>query len=104
MFATIPVLKKLDISWLKFQCSGNWKLIVYNAVITTKVLYGLEMLETTKATANRLRKILRLQTTFIQRHNTDKFVYKRANQEINAPTNGPNRRVKPLTEILNVES
>ena len=106
--ATMPVLKKLDIFWLKAQCSRKWKLIAYNAVITAKVLYGLETLEPTKATANLLntfqlkglRKILRLHTTFIQRNNTNEYIYKRANQEINAPTDGPNRKIKPLTEIL----
>ena len=39
-------------------------------------------------------------TTYVQRHNTNTYVYKRANEELNAPTEGPDRRIKPLTGML----
>ena len=106
--STMAVLKKLDIFWLKAQCSKKWKLTVYNAIITSKVLYGLETLEPTQATAKLLntfqlkglRKILKLHTTFVQRHNTNEYVYRRANEELGAPAFGRDRKIKPLTEIL----
>ena len=99
--ATMIVLKKLDTFWLKSQCSKKWKLLVYNAVITSKVPYGLETLEPTESASRLLntfqlkglRKILRLHTTYIQRQNTNEYVYRRANEIANGA-------IKPLTEIL----
>ena len=100
--ATMVVLKKLDVFWLKSQCSKQiWKLLVYNAVITSKVLYGLETLEPTESASRLLntfqlrglRKNLRLHTTYIQRQNTNESVYRRANEIANGA-------IKPLTEIL----
>ena len=83
-------------------------LVVYNSVIISKLLYGLESLEPTDATGKLLntfqlkglRKILRLHTTFIQRQNTNEYVYRRANDVLNSPTEGNGRKIKPLTEVL----
>ena len=47
-----------------------------------------------------LRKILRLHTTYIQRQNTNEYVYQRANEIVNGAIDGPTRKIKPLTEIL----
>ena len=47
--ATMVTLKKLDIFWLKTNCSQKWKLLVYNAVVISKLLYGLETLEPTES-------------------------------------------------------
>ena len=106
--ATMAVLKKLDIFWLRANCNKKWKLLVYNSVIVSKLLYGLESLEPTDATGKLLntfqlkglRKILRLHTTFIQRQNTNEYVYRRANEVLNSPTEGNGRKIKPLTEVL----
>ena len=57
--ATMAILKKLDIFWIKTHCSKKWKLLVFNAVITSKVLYGLETLEPTEA-AGRLLNTFQL--------------------------------------------
>ena len=51
--ATMAGLKKVDISWLKANCNRRWKVLVYNAVIVSKLLYGLESLEPTDATGSR---------------------------------------------------
>ena len=104
----MAILKKLDIFWGKARCNRSWKLRVFNAVITSKVLYGLETLEPTESAGRLLntfqlkglRKILKLHTTYIQRHNTNEYVYRRANETLNAPTTGFDRKIKPLTEIL----
>ena len=106
--ATMAILKNLDIFWGRTQCNRSWKLRVFNAVITSKVLYGLETLEPTESAGRLfntfqlkgLRKILKLHTTYIQRHNTNEYVYRRANETLNAPTTGFDRKIKPLTEIL----
>ena len=106
--STMPVLKKLDIFWLKTDCSKKWKLLVFNAVICSKLLYGLETLEPTE-TAGRLldtfqlkglRKILKLNTTFIQRRNSNEYVFRRANEVLGGPAEGRMRKIRPLTEIL----
>ena len=105
---TMALLHKLDVFWLKTNCSKRWKLLVFNAVVTSKVLYGLETLEPTCSAGNLLdtfqlkglRKILRLHTTFVQRNNTNEYVYKRANEVLGAPTEGVERKIKPLTEVL----
>ena len=76
--------------------------------ITSKLLYGLETLELTQGAAQLLnkfqlkglRKILNLQTTYVQRENTNELVYSTANEALNAPTAGPFRKVKPMTEKL----
>ena len=102
------ILKKLDIFWLKTNCNKKWKLLVYGAVITSKLLYGLETLEPTESAGKLLntfqlkglRKILQLHTTFINRSNTNEYVYKRANEVTNAPSTGIHRKIKPLTEVL----
>ena len=57
--ATMAILKKLDIFWIKTHCSKKWKLLVFNAVITSKVLYGLETLDPTEA-AGRLLSTFQL--------------------------------------------
>ena len=42
--AAMAVLKKLDIFWLRANCNKKWNLLVYNSVIVSKLLYGLESL------------------------------------------------------------
>ena len=90
------ILKNLDIFWLETNCNKKWKLLVYNAVITTKLLYGLETLEPTESAGKLLntvqlkglRKIRQVHTTFINRSNPTAYVYKRANEVTNAPSAG----------------
>lgn len=104
----MAILKKLDIFWLKTRCSKKWKLLAYNAVITSKVLYGLETLEPTESASKLLntfqlrglRKILRLHITYIQCQNTNEYVYQCANKIVNGAIDGPTRKIKLLTEIL----
>ena len=107
--ATIALLQKLDVFWPKTNCTKRWKLLVFNAVVTSKVLYGLETLEPTCSAGNLLdtfqlkglRKILRLHTTFVQRNNTNEYVYKRASSEV---LGAPNRRCREKDEAHNRSS
>ena len=116
---TMPVLKKLDIFWNKTKCCNAWKIQVLNAVIVSKLIYGLETIEPTEGVANTLdafhlkglRKILEMKTTYIDRENTNEKVYKNAQtvlrtknlqkapslQKANAWLD---RQVRPITEIL----
>ena len=52
--ATMAVFKKLDTFWLKTACGKRWKLLVYDAVITNTLLYGLESIEHMHAAATLL--------------------------------------------------
>ena len=91
------VWKKLDIFWKKANCPPRFKLIVYDAVIRSKLVYGLECVHLPKTAINvlntfqlkGLRKILNLKTTFITRGNTNKKVFEEANK-IRFPPPPPN--------------
>ena len=106
--STMPILKRLDIFWNKTSCSKSWKLLVYNSVIISRLLYGLESRQTADNTGKLLntfqlkglRKILHLHTTYVDRNNSNEFVYQRANEVVGAPSQGPLRKIRPLTEIL----
>ena len=106
--STMPIFKHLDIFWNKTNYSKNWKSLVYNSIIINKLFYGIESLQTTDNTGKLLnifhlkglRKILLLHTTYIDRNNSNEFVYQRANEIIGTPFQGFLCKIRPLTEIL----
>ena len=75
--------------------------MIFQAVITSKLLYGLETLIATETTLHKLdtlqikglRKILGVPPTFIDRTNTDESVRQRIKDELEI-------EVKPFTEVL----
>ena len=79
---------KLSTFWKAANCSPAWKLQVYDAIIQNKLLYGLENVHLTQAVQRKinafqlkgLRRILGLQTTFVNRSNTNEFVLRRATE------------------------
>ena len=102
--ATMALVEKMGMFWGKAQCNRSWKLLVSNAVISRKVLYGLETLEPPESAGRLLntfqhkglRKERKLHTTYIQRHNTLEYVYRRANETPDAPAIGPHREKSNL--------
>ena len=50
----MAILKKLDIFWIRIHYNKKWKLLIFNAIITSKGLYNLEILAPTEATGNLL--------------------------------------------------
>ena len=84
---------------------NKWKIQVFNAVCVSKLLYSLEALQPTEATASKLdtfqlkglRKILNMTTTYIDRANTNEEVFRRANEAIGS---AQNRHIRPLSEVL----
>ena len=52
--ATTPVVISLDVLWKKTNCSIAWKLFIFQAVVISKLLYGLETLIATEATLHKL--------------------------------------------------
>ena len=104
ILSTMPILKRLDIFWNKTNCGKSWKWLVYNSIIISRLLHGLESLQTTDNTGKLLNifqlKGLNLHTTYIDRNNSNEFVYQRANEVVGAPSQGPLRKIRPLTEML----
>ena len=78
----IKTAKQLKIFWGKAKTTTEWKLQVFNAVIQSKVVYGLETMQLTQRELNKLdafqirnlRRILKMPTTFVDRTQTNKKV------------------------------
>ena len=83
--------KKLAEFWKHSNCSVKLKLGVYDAVIRTKLVYGLESVQVNDSLKQKidafqlkgLRQILRIQTTYVDRANTNEHVFDTANRAIN---------------------
>ena len=52
--ATWNTVRRLDILWGKSRASTKWKIGVYDAVIVTKLMYGLTSIPLSRADANKL--------------------------------------------------
>ena len=87
-------MNKLDPVWKHMDNPVRWKLIIFDAVIKSKLMYGLESAQINEAQKKKLdvfqlkglRKILDYKTTFIDISNTNEFIYKTSIEEINRPT------------------
>ena len=105
--STMATWKSMDIFWRHAQCSVRNRLQVFNSVIKSKLLYGLETLEIPSAQMSRLeafhlkglRKILGMQTTFVNRANTNQEVFRRANIAIQTRQN-PTCTIQKISELL----
>ena len=104
ILSTMPILKRLDIFWNKTNCGKSWKWLVYNSIIISRLLYGLESLQTTDNTGKLLNtfqlKGLNLHTTYIDRNNSNEFVYQRANEVVGAPSQGPLCKIRHFLATL----
>ena len=84
-FAT---LQKMHFFWRKANCPAKFKLTVFDAVIRAKLVYGLDVMYLPQVIINRLnvlqlkglRKILKLDTTYINRANTNQVVFTKSNE------------------------
>ena len=80
--------KRLDTFWKHSDCSVKVKLGVYDAVVRAKLIYGLESVQLNQSLKQKidtfqlkgLRQILKMQTTYINRENTNDLVFQRANE------------------------
>eukprot|EP00975_Prorocentrum_lima_P010749 2283458-Prorocentrum_lima.AAC.1 len=85
--------KRLDEFWLRGASTNSFKILVWNAVIRSKLLYGLESLQLNRSHRDMLdvfhlkglRKILRLTTTYVNRSNTNSKVYSLATEACRQP-------------------
>lgn len=86
----MATLKKLDLLWRLSDCPVGFKIMVHNAVIKSKLLYSLKSAQLTEATRKRLdvfqlkglRKILGVDTTYVNRSNMNANVLRLANEKI----------------------
>ena len=79
---------------------------MHNAVVRSKVIYGLESIQLTESVKNRrdtfqlkgLRKILRMDATFVNPENTNESVFHAAEQEIQAEGKAY-KRIAKLSQV-----
>ena len=99
---------KLHVYWKATKASKKWQLIIFDAIVRSKLLYGLETLHLTQGMAQKLdvfqlkglRKILGMETTFINRANSNKRVYQEATKTA-FPKPGDMREIKRFSEFHN---
>ena len=80
--------KKLAEFWKHSDCSIKQKLVVYDAIIRTKLIYGFESVQVNDTLKSKLdafqlkglRQILKIQTTYVNRANTNDVVYTKASK------------------------
>ena len=96
---------KLEPYWKASGASKKWKLIIYDAIIRSKLLYGLETIHLTQAMSRKLdafqmrglRRILQRNSTFIDRRNTNKSLLEEASS-IAYPSRCDRRKFIPFSE------
>ena len=106
----MAILKKLDLFWRHSDCQIKTKILVQDAVIRSKLLYGLESAELTSSDLKRLdvfqlkglRKIMKMETTYINRANTNQRVFERTNSAIHIGIghNKTPKVIKPYSEAI----
>ena len=82
------------------------KVQVFNAVVKSKLLYGLESMQLTQSSLRKLdvfqlkglRKILKLETTFVNRENSNEVVFEKANAIIRTDSGLVARPIQKLSQ------
>ena len=100
------IWNKLQTFWLHAPLPKKVILEVYNSLIRSKLLYSLESARMTNRIASRinafhlqgLRRILKLQTTFVNRNNTNELVYAHANLVANISEE--EKKIGPLSDYI----
>ena len=86
--------RRMDIVWKLRSCPAKTRMLYWNAIVKTKLMYGLYLIAPTQAQYKRLnavqnkglRKILNLKTTFVDRRNSVEVIFQRANNIIRTET------------------
>ena len=103
----MATLNRMNFFWGKANCPPRFKLQVFDAVIRSKLVYGLDTVQIPPPLMSRLntfqlkglRKILQMKTTFITRANTNQKVFDKANAIFN-PKQLPNKNIKPFSSYV----
>ena len=101
---------KLQAFWKHTGLSRKWRLRVFDAVIRSKLVYGLETTYLTRAIQRKvdafqmkgLRQILGMQTTFVNRANTNQRVFEEATKYANDGRRFEQNfiQVRPFSEVI----
>ena len=102
--ASMTTMKKLDLFWRHSNCPTYIKVYTADAVLRSKLLYGLESAQLIPSVLKKietfqlkvLRKILKINTTYINRVNTNASVYNKINNLMEEE--GKSKRVVSFVE------
>ena len=91
--------------WKATNANVKWQLIIFDAVIRSKLLYGLETVHLTEALLKKIdafqmqcvRKILKIPTTFIDKTNSNRVVLEKRT-ELLYPNQGDQRKFKLFSQ------
>ena len=100
--AAMAAWKQLDIVWKNAKCPPKFKFVVLDAVVCSKLVHGLDCINIQEAALNRLntfqpkciRKVLGIQTTFVNRANTNQAVFETATEVRYEEKTGRKTKVK----------
>ena len=100
--------RKLSPFWNKSNIPKRIKLTIYDALIRSKLVYGMESLYFTQDVKSKvdafqlkgLRRILNLPPTHIDRANTNTKIFELANVELNRGRKGPPRQIQQTSAYL----
>ena len=114
--STMFVCQKLKVFWIDELVSKREKITIYDSLVSSKLLYGLETLPLTESCLKKLnafhlrglRRILRIPTTHIDRQYSNTKVIELANEEANK-TSRKTKHTKPkvtklVSEVLGERS
>jgi hypothetical protein len=87
--------------YVKFALMYTWISVLRYVLYTWVILFYFVIIKYNSIFFNlKARKILHLHTTYVNKNNSNKFIYQRVNEIIGTPFQGPLRKIRPLTEIL----
>ena len=107
-------LQNLQIFWRKSNCPITFKIIAIDAIVRSKLIYGIDSMQLNEPDQKRmekfhlqaLRKILNWDTTFIDRDKTNAKIYQEVNEKISntmkeynktrKEQKKPKKRIKPV--------
>ena len=89
----MEAVRSLEGLWKHTSCSVKWKINVYNAVVVSKLLYGLETVQMPPSVMKQLdvfqmrglRKILGMQPSYIDRSNSNEEVFRKLREDHQLP-------------------
>ena len=101
------IWKRLGPLWKHTSNPTRCKLLVYDAIVRSKLMYGLESAQLNDSIKKRLdafqlkglRKILQIQTTYMDRSNTNEYVHRRAEEEANPGINATSPNYKRISKL-----
>ena len=107
MGSCFATLNRLHFFWKKSSCLVRFKLNVFDAVIRSKLVYGLEAVNLTPSLVTELnafqfkglRWILTIDHTYVNRDNTTVKILQAANDARN-PQKLPNKNIRPFGEYV----